>query len=189
MKSFHNKSDDEINELSVGTSGGQPLKMRKTKNISFDGDKVKQTTEYITEGFKDDKNNFNRLHEFYPTDSSMTREDVFRKNVFENINEPFTSAIYAKINENGTVFAADCFLSPEEASAVVSSVAAMVGNYYKGFAYDKKTNDYDYDLIVANSHYLLQRFSDGLDHFFTDEEKAKQSEAVKRYVKKWQTKE
>lgn len=183
MKNFHNKSDDEINERSAGTSGGQPLKMRKVTNVSLNDGDMKRSTEYVTEGFKDDKNNFNRLYQFDPTESDMTREEVFRKNVFDNINEPFTSAIYAKLNENGTVFAADCFLDQDEACAVVRSIAAMVGSYYKGYARG------DYDKMLEGNYRLVQEFHNSLDHFWTDEEKAGLVEAMKRYMKKWQTKE
>lgn len=186
MKSFHNKSDDEINEMLVGTSGGQPLKRRRVTNVSSNGG---YTTEHITEGFKDDGHRMNRVHDFDPTESNMTREDSFREIVLEDINKPFTSALYFKLRENGTIYAIDCITSPNDASAIVRGIAAMIGKYYKAVAYEPDTGLIDCNKLVENNYHLIQKFNDGLDQFYTDEEKAGCAEAIRRHLKEWQTEE
>ena len=153
MKNYHTKSDDEINEMPAGTSGGQPLKMRRLTNASLNGE---YSTEYVTEGFKDDEHRMNRVHDFDPTNSNMTREDSFREIVLEKINEPFTSALFIKLNEDGTMLGVDCVSSPENASAIVRSIAAMIGKYYKAVAYDSATGTIDCNILVENNYQLIQ---------------------------------
>lgn len=186
MKNYHTKSDDEINEMPAGTSGGQPLKMRRLTNASLNGE---YSTEYVTEGFEDDEHRMNRVHDFDPTGSNMTREDSFREIVLEKINEPFTSALFIKLNEDGTMLGVDCVSSPENASAIVRSIAAMIGKYYKAVAYDSDTGTIDCNILVENNYQLIQKFNDGLDQFYTDEEKAGCAEAIRRHLKEWQTEE
>jgi len=180
MKNYHTKSDDEINEIPAGTSGGQPLKMRRLTNVSPDGG---YSTEHITEGFKDDEHRMNRVHDFDPTGSNVTREDSFREIVLEDVNKPFTSALYFKLNEDGTIYAIDCITSPNGARAIVRGIAAMIGKYYKAVAYDSATGTIDCNILVENNYQLIQKFNDGLDQFYTDEEKAGCAEAIKNILK------
>jgi len=180
MENYHTKNDDEINERLVGTSGGQPLKMRRLTNVSPDGG---YSTEHITEGFEDDEHRMNRVHDFDPTGSNVTREDSFREIVLEDVNKPFTSALYFKLNEDGTIYAVDCITSPNDARAIVRGIAAMIGKYYKAVAFDSDAGDYDYEKMAENSYQLMQKFSDGLDQFYTDEEKAGLTEAIKNILK------
>lgn len=182
MKSSHNKSDDEINEFSLGSFNGKPLKRRKITNVSLDG-KSKQYTEYVTKGLTDKQNRPTVLYEIGKETSELTGQENFIRYVMGWLDTPISSGLFVKTNDDGSTCTTECFTTPEDTDLVIGAVANMVGNYYKRYAYDPSKNDYDYDKLIEFERHATSIFYDNLDQFLTDEEKLERKAAIMRRLR------